>query len=257
MNHSIDDNAEGRTVNPVTRHYDGLLAAHYSWMQGATLADKAAEQAALLAALGLGAEPAGIAVDLGCGPGYQSVALLTLGYERVIAVDTSRDLLAELAAAAPGDRVEPVLSDLRDLPALVERGSAGAIVCMGDTLTHLERHEDVLALYRDAYDALKPGGRLVLTFRDLSRELAGLERFIPVRADDTRIMTCVLDYEPDGVVVTDLIHVREDAGWVLHKSSYRKLRLSPATQVAALQRIGFVVDHDRAAGRMYAISARK
>jgi SAM-dependent methyltransferase len=246
-----------RPASEVTRHYDELLAAHYSWMNGASVADKAAEQKALFSGLGLDGGPKGIAVDLGCGPGYQSMALVDLGYRTVVAIDTSRDLLAELKEAVDDDRVTPVLADLRTFPAVVERGSASVIVCMGDTLTHLERQDDVSTLYRDAYDALEPGGRIVLTFRDFSRELAGLERFIPVRADETRIMTCVLEYEPAHVVVTDLIHVRTDEGWALHKSSYRKLRLAPSSQVAELERIGFTVDHDRLAGRMHAISARK
>jgi SAM-dependent methyltransferase len=244
-------------MSQVQRHYDSLLAAHYSWMNGAEPAEKAVEQAKILVDLGVGKGTKRMAVDLGCGPGYQSLALASLGYESVLAIDGSRDLLAELDAARADDRIKTVLADLRSFPTMVERGSANVITCMGDTLTHLENKADVLKLYRDAYDALAPGGNLVLTFRDLSQELVGLDRFLPVRADDHRIMTCVLEYEPESVVVNDLIHVRENSGWTLHKSSYRKLRLSPSEQVAELARIGFSVDHDQAIGRMHAISAQK
>lgn len=222
-----------------------------------TVADKAVEQATLLAGFGLGDPEGGIAVDLGCGPGYQSVALAKLGYDKVIAIDTSRDLLAELELAANDDRIETVLADLRTFRTMLEPGSASAIVCMGDTLTHLETQADVSTLYRDAYDALKPNGRLVLTFRDFSQELAGIDRFIPVRADDQRIMTCVLEYETDSVLVTDLIHVRDGERWDLQKSSYRKLRLSPSTQIAELERTGFTIDHNGAGNRMHTICARK
>jgi predicted P-loop ATPase len=104
---------------------------------------------------------------------------------------------------------------------------------------------------------LKPNGRLVLTFRDFSQELAGIDRFIPVRADDQRIMTCVLEYETDSVLVTDLIHVRDGERWNLQKSSYRKLRLSPSTQIAELERTGFTIDHNGAGNRMHTICARK
>lgn len=41
-------------MNQVTRHYDDLLAAHYSWMNGLQLNEKVAEQKALLVELGLG-----------------------------------------------------------------------------------------------------------------------------------------------------------------------------------------------------------
>ena len=244
-------------MNLVARHYDDLLATHYSWMSGIPLADKVAEQQALLADLGLGEGARGVAVDLGSGPGYQSFALANLGYETVLSIDTSRHLLEELEAAKGDYPVRVIHDDLRAFPDFVERGFASAIVCMGDTLTHLESRADVSKLFLDAYEALAPKGRLVLTFRDLSTELTGLDRFLPVRADDHRVMICALDYEPESVVVNDLVHVRDGGGWTLHKSSYRKLRLAPAALVAELEEIGFLVDHDRPAGRMYAISARK
>ena len=61
-------------ASAVTRHYDDLLAEHYSWMVGMPFADNVAEQRDLLRTLGVG-PGAGLAVDLGCGPGYQAVAL--------------------------------------------------------------------------------------------------------------------------------------------------------------------------------------
>ncbi|GBQ27756.1 class I SAM-dependent methyltransferase [Gluconacetobacter sacchari] len=244
-------------MNEVTRHYDQLLAAHYSWMNGLPLEEKIAEQQALLVDLGLNDGPKGIAVDLGCGPGYQSFALMAIGYDTIIAIDTSAELLAELEAAATGQPIRTVHADLRGFPTLVGRASADAIVCMGDTLTHLEDRADVSTLYRDAYEALRPGGHFILTFRDLSQELTGLDRFLSVQSDDHRLMTCVLEYEPERVIVNDLLHVREASGWRFQKSRYRKLRLSPAEQVAELKRLGFTIGHDRPIGGLRAIAARK
>jgi hypothetical protein len=43
---------------------------------------------------------------------------------------------------------------------------------MGDTLAHLESRADVSKLFRNAHQALAPGGRLP---RDLSTELTGLD----------------------------------------------------------------------------------
>lgn len=247
-------------MNEAARHYDQLLAAHYSWMNGLPLEEKVAEQKALLADLGLSDGQKGVAIDLGCGPGYQSFALADMGYKPVIAIDTSTDLLVELEKARTAQtdgQVRTVLADLRNFPTLVEPASVDAIVCMGDTLTHLDKRADVSKLYRDAYDALVLGGRFVLTFRDFSQEITGLDRFIPVRADDHRIMTCVLEYGAESVVVNDLVHVRDEAGWTFQKSSYRKLRLSPSEQVAELKRIGFTIDYAQTVSRMYAIAARK
>jgi 2-polyprenyl-3-methyl-5-hydroxy-6-metoxy-1,4-benzoquinol methylase len=78
-----------------------MLGQHYSRMFG-DFETKVAEQRALLERLGVIAGPSGgVAVDLGCGSGFQSVALARLGF-RVLSVDISRRLLAELNDRARG-----------------------------------------------------------------------------------------------------------------------------------------------------------
>ena len=64
---------------------------------------------------------------------------------------------------------------------------------------------------RRSIAALERGGRFVITYRDLSREALELDRFIPVRSDDTTILTCFLEYEPETVKVHDLSTGRSTA----------------------------------------------
>jgi SAM-dependent methyltransferase len=249
--------AKKSRMNDAIRHYDELLAEHYSWMVGVPFEEKTAEQKTLLAELGLGAGRHGAAIDLGCGPGYQSAALADLGFSPVIAIDTSQVLLDELTAQKGPRPIRPVHDDLRGFIRHAPPGGAGAIVCMGDVLTHLESHKDVSGVLADAFAALTPGGRLVLTFRDMSQPLTGLDRFIPVQSDASRVMTCFLEYEPQTVVVHDLIHSRSGEGWTLRKSSYRKLRISSQDVVRQMKNLGFEIEADRMAGRMWAIGGRK
>jgi SAM-dependent methyltransferase len=244
-------------MNDAIRHYDELLAARYSWMVGVPFEEKAAEQKALLEELGLKEGRRGAAIDLGAGPGYQSAALADLGYAPVIAVDTSRALLDELLARKGARAVETVLDDMCAFLARRAPASAGAIVCMGDALTHLPSHADMSGLLASAAAALAPGGKLILTFRDMSEPLAGLDRFIPVQSDAGRVMVCFLEYEPKTVVVHDLIHERSDAGWTMRKSCYRKLRISSGDVARQIEDAGLTVDVNRAAGRMWVIGASK
>ena len=58
-------------------------------------------------------------------------------------------------------------------------------------------------------------------------------------------MTCFLEYEPETVVVHDLIHSRSGEGWNLRESSCRKLRISAAISVRQLQALGFEIEADR------------
>jgi len=238
----------------VADHYENLLADHYSWMSG-PFAEGVAAQLALLSGLGVVPSGASRALDLGCGAGLQSVALAELGFA-VTAIDTSRKLLAELATRAGGLAVTPVEGDIVGTAELVEPGFEVA-VCMGDTLTHLASAPEVERLFDGVARVLAPSGLFVLTFRDMTVELTDTDRFIPVRGDADRIMTCFLEYEPETVRVHDLIHVRQGAEWVLRKSSYRKLRLTPAWVAAALEQRGFQVLSNGATGRMVLIVARR
>jgi SAM-dependent methyltransferase len=233
-------------VNPATSvqdHYDRVLAEHYSRMFGDFDA-KVAEQQALLQRLGIAAAPGALAVDLGCGSGFQSVALARLGF-RVLAVDQSARLLAELRERTRGLPVEALAADLRDVATLAPAG-VDVAVCMGDTLSHLERTADVAS-------RLRPGGRLALTFRDLSGELRDLDRAIPVHASDDLIATCFLEYEPAAVTVHDLIWVRRADGWSFRKGAYRKLRLAAVDVATRLASAGFAVERHQAPAGMVAL----
>jgi hypothetical protein len=111
-------------------------------------------------------------------------------------------------------------------------------------------------LFRDLAAVLAPGARTVFTWRALETELCGEERFIPVRADADRIMTCFLEYAPEYVRVHDLIHERDGAAWTLHKSSYTKLRLPLAWVAAEMSAAGFAVETARP-GPFAVLAARR
>jgi SAM-dependent methyltransferase len=247
-----------------TAHYESLLADHYTWMVGDydTTVDA---QRALLSRLGIphvDSSGAARALDLGSGSGFQALALAELGYA-VVAIDTSAKLLGELEAHRGDHTITTVLGDIRNIRALGDvrfEDGFDVVLCMGDTLTHLETRDEVDRLLTDACAGLRPGGSFIVTFRDLTTELTGLDRFIPVRADDDRILTCFLESDrarADTVVVHDLLYQRRDAVWTLRTSAYRKLRISPTWLGERLVAAGFAAVRQEPAGRLVAMIATR
>ncbi len=179
-------------MNSITQHYDDHLGPVYSWMVGdldAALVRSDAE----LAALPLPDRTTGLAVDLGAGIGLHALPLARHGFS-VLAVDSCQVLLDELEARIGALAVRTLNADLLAFRASLET-EADIVLCMGDTLTHLPDRASVEQLFTDVAISLRQGGLFVATFRDyVSAPLQDDGRFIPVRSDAQRILTCFLEY---------------------------------------------------------------
>ncbi len=246
---------DGTEADRTQLHYATLLAPIYRWMLG-DLPSAVERSRAELARLGVGAAgPGARALDLGAGLGLQTIPLAGFGYE-VTAVDASEPLLSELSAACPRARV--VRADLADVDAYMT-GTYRVVVCMGDTLTHLRSPDEMRAVLRTASAHLEPGGILVLTFRDYSGvPRRSTERFILVRADAERVLTCFLEYGSATVTVTDVVHERSADGWSMRASEYEKLRIAPSDVTTVLGAAGLSVERcDSIDGRVSVVARRR
>ena len=224
-------------MSSVENHYRSFLAERYSWMSGGH--DTQVERSRkMLESVGVGGSDGRNAVDLGCGSGYQSLALAEMGFS-VTAVDTSEALLEELRSRVEGQQIATVLGDMTDASVYASAAPFQVAVCMGDSLVHLDEVEHVRQMFGGLHGVLEEGGKLVLSFRDLSQELTGIDRAIPVRLDDTSLMATFLEYTDRHVNVHDMAFDRLHGEWKMAKSSYRKLRLSGDEIASMLTDIGF------------------
>ena len=238
----------------VKEHYDNFLASHYSWICGGSELKFNENRIFFRDHVG-GSDRSGVAVDLGAGSGFQSIPLAESGYT-VLAIDTSRELLSELNANAGGLQITTVQDNLLNFHEHIP-GKVEIIVCMGDTLTHLESREEVRALFQHVYSALEEKGFFILSYRDLSVELRDLDRFIPVRSDSKRIFMCFLEYEKKYVKVHDILFEKTHQQWHMGKSFYRKLRIAAYWTKECLLKAGFKIEKYDTLGPMVTIVARK
>jgi len=243
-----------------TVHYEQHLAPVYAWMAGgpaAAIARGDAELEALgVARVGRGGdEPAARALDLGAGFGAHAIPLARRGFA-VTAIDESAHLLAELSERAGELPIRTLQADLVEALA-DDPGEVDLLLCLGDTLPHLATLDRVRRLCALASERVRPGGRVVFSFRDYTRPAEGERAFVCVRGDAERIASCVLEIERDSVRVHDLLHEREaEGGWSLQASSYTKLRLAPGLVEEALG-AGWEVERGSTASGMVALAARR
>lgn len=234
-------------------HYDNHLAAFYAWMTG-NFEAKQQEQEDYFTRKHISPSGSRVAIDLGAGHGLQTISLANLGFT-VFAVDFNQHLLSELNARAKGLPVRTILANLANTAQYAMETEL--ITCMGDTLTHLESVQQVTTLLEQWQRMLPPKGKLVLSFRDLTQELHGEDRFIPVKAEDGRIHTCFLEYFPGFVRVFDILMEKTDGQWIQKVSSYQKLRLGIEQVKMMLTAAGFTVADHEVIARMHYLVAEK
>jgi ubiquinone/menaquinone biosynthesis C-methylase UbiE len=238
----------------VKEHYDTHLAAVYSWMAG-DFRTKADEFRTFLKTNAITPSANKLAIDLGAGHGIQSIALAESGFT-VVAVDFNDPLLNELRANARDLDISITNDDIRNINRFAHRKPA-LIACCGDTLSHLDSKAEIKSFIANIAATLDNEGTLILSFRDYTHALTGPARFIPVKSDDTRILTCILEYEDDHVYVTDQLYEKYHEGWKQKVSTYTKVRVRTPEIEEYIRAAGMTIAVNEVINRITTIVAIK
>ncbi len=224
-------------MTEVRKHYDELLSRHYSWMMGdyETNVHRYTDFFRKHLIVPLLSKRA---IDLGCGTGFQCMALAEMGF-KVVGVDMCAPLLDELKRRGRGHNISAVQADIARFRSSVTELPVEVITCMGDTLSHLDSFDTVARLFDEIHRSLEQGGLVVLSFRDNHVELKGADRVIPVRSDSDKLMTTFLEFTGNHLVVNDIIYTKGSTGWSVEKGSYKKLRIGAEWAARQLERRGF------------------
>lgn len=237
----------------VKEHYENHLGHFYSWMIG-DFQTKSDDFLSFFKVNSIQPVSNKNAIDLGAGNGLQSIPLAKLGF-KVLAVDFNQQLLDELKINAQNLDIQTLLCDIKKIESLADKPEL--ILCCGDTLSHLDNKSEVRSFISSIVKSLSKNGKLILSFRDYSIVLTGMDRFIPVKSDDNKILTCILDYDEEFVHVTDLLHEKIYDSWQQKVSTYKKVRLSAIEIVGYLESAGLAVIFNNSVNYLVTIIAKK
>lgn len=117
-------------------------------------------------------------LDMGCATGGYAMALAERGHE-VTAADLDEDMVHQLVGACEKRHlnIKTHVMDLRNIGQLTE--TYDLIYCIGNTLVHLDSLGEVKSFVKDAYDRLKPHGKLVIQSVNYDRILKDKVQKLP------------------------------------------------------------------------------
>lgn len=183
-------------------------------------------------------------LDCACGIGTQALGLAGLGFD-VEGTDLSPLNVerAQREAVNLGLNVSFRVDDLRILTTS-PAGRYGAVLCMDNSLPHLDSDEQIMAALQAMRSRLKPDGILLLSLRDYERLMAEKPAIIPPAffqdGEFPRFVHQVWDWMDARRYRFHLYLTFEDAnGWQVHHVTGIYRAVTPAEVAILTERAGF------------------
>ncbi|NHI94562.1 MAG: class I SAM-dependent methyltransferase [Candidatus Lokiarchaeota archaeon] len=123
-------------------------------------------------------------LDCACGTGMQSIGLLEHGF-KVLASDISKKMIDQAIDNAKnrGLVLNTIQADFRELKSKIST-QFDAIICMGNSLSHLLTNQDLKLALKNMRDLLNKNGFIIIEIRNFDRLLEKKNRFIPLKIND-------------------------------------------------------------------------
>ncbi len=197
---------------------------------------------ATLAFIGKPPRQDALALDLGCATGGHSLALAKDSW-LVIGLDPASGMLAEARRKAAelglGMRADFRQAGMLDLSAQVKAQSAALVLCLGNTLPHLQDEAELAAFFKEAAKSLEGGGRLIVQTLNYQKILADRPKQLPDITLGDKLFSRRYRYGSDGSIdFFSSFGPKAESGRA--ERSVRLYPFTPGAIVAAADRHGFV-----------------
>ena len=191
-----------------------------------------------------GVKPGGLVLDLACGTGAYTCALLRRGYD-VIGVDASPDMLQVAQEKAQALALTPPLLLCQRLEDLDLYGTAKAAICLTDSLNHLTRPALVQRFFKRLALFLEPGAPFIFDVNTLYKH----EHVLADNAfvfEDEGVFCAWQNYWDAKTRTTEItldIFFEENGAYIRQAERFAERAYAPGEFTAWLNKAGFTVEH--------------
>jgi glycine/sarcosine N-methyltransferase len=183
-------------------------------------------------------------LDSATGTGMHAIALAKLGYS-VTGVDISTGMVetARRNASEAGEDVHFAVAGFGNTASTLTAEKKGTdqpveihydvVLCLGNSLSHVESNRELVEALRDFSTCLSPGGLLILQNRNFDAVMVAKERWMEPQSYQNSIGEWIFlrfyDFLPDGHIQFNIVTLKRITG-IDWKQSVMETRLIPLTQ---------------------------
>ncbi len=117
-------------------------------------------------------------LDIGCGTGNKTVHFSSVA-SSIVAIDLDAGMIAKAGQNHARANIRYEVMDMLDIGRHFPAASFGGILCLGNTLVHLDSPASIQGLLDKTHRLLAPQGRLVLQILNYDRILDGNVEHLP------------------------------------------------------------------------------
>ena len=136
-------------------------------------------------------------LDIGCATGELSYQLAQ-GGAKVVGMDLNADLLIQARKKEVPGHLSFREGNMLHLKTDFAKAQFDGVVCLGNTLVHLNSHAEIRQTLEGMRYVLKPGGQLVLQILNYDHILENRVNALPKIESDAVVFNRYYDFEPDA-----------------------------------------------------------
>ena len=179
-------------------------------------------------------------LDTACGTGKHAVAFRDWGYY-VIGTDISRGMIQAAWRNTRKQKIEFVEAGFTELEKV--GGLFDAVTCLGNSLPHVLTDEDLDKSLYSMYDALLPGGVLIIHNNNYDRILGRKERFMPPaqakQGGREHLFMRFFDFHDDLLTFNVVSLIKKSGKWEMRPDSSTHRALTCDLLTDRLEKAGF------------------
>ncbi len=119
-------------------------------------------------------------LDLGCATGTTTIQLMRRGMD-VVGIDNNAQMIQSASRRNPEPKTNSrfFLMDMINIDAYLPKNTFDLVLCLGNTIVHLETSEKIEQLIKSIYAALKPGGIFIFQLINYEKVLSEYIESLP------------------------------------------------------------------------------